>query len=48
MSMDTRHQALQQFFAEYEARFNRALEEPPEVDVEATAGAFTDCFIGAA
>lgn len=38
-------QKLEEFFAEYEARFNRALGG--SVDVEAIAGAFTDCFIEA-
>ena len=34
------------FFAQYEARVNRALREEP-VDVEATAAAFTSCFLAA-
>lgn len=38
---------LEKFFADYEARVNRALGDIPEVDVEATAGAFADCFIEA-
>ena len=38
---------LQTFFAEYAARFNRALGETPELDVEATAAAFADCFVAA-
>ena len=45
--MDNLNQLLQHFFAEYAARFNRALQDPPEEDVEATAGAFADCFIEA-
>lgn len=40
-------QKLKKFFADYEARTNRALVDPPEVDVEATAGAFADCFVEA-
>ena len=40
-------QKLEKFFAEYEVRMNKALAEKPEVDVEATAGSFTDCFIEA-
>lgn len=43
-SLDTK---LTQFFGNYEARTNRALADPPEVDVEATAGAFAECFIEA-
>lgn len=42
-----RHEDLEQFFTEYEARMNRALEDPPEVDVEATAAAFAHCFVEA-
>ncbi len=38
---------LKQFFAEYEARFNKALSESPEIDVGGMAGAFADCFIEA-
>lgn len=38
---------LTRFFGDYEARTNRALADPPEVDVEATAAAFADCFIEA-
>jgi hypothetical protein len=38
---------LKQFFAEYEARFNKAISEPPEIDVQGTAAAFSDCFIEA-
>jgi hypothetical protein len=39
--------SLRKFFAEYEARMNKALGEPPEIDVEATAEAFADCFVEA-
>jgi hypothetical protein len=46
-TMDTLNCRLERFFAEYEARFNRALGENPEEDVEATAAAFADSFIGA-
>jgi hypothetical protein len=45
--MDDFTQLLQHFFAEYTARFNRALQEPAQEDVEATAGAFADCFVEA-
>ena len=38
---------LAEFFAEYEARTNRALADPPRLDVEATAKAFADSFVGA-
>ncbi len=38
---------LKQFFAEYEARFNKAMGESPEIDIEGMAGAFADCFIEA-
>jgi hypothetical protein len=43
--MDTVTQEIKAFFADYEARFNRALGDPPHFDVEGTAGAFSDCFI---
>ncbi len=39
------NQRLEKFFAGYEARTNRALDG--EADIEAIAGAFSDCFIGA-
>lgn len=39
------NQRLEKFFAEYEARTNRALDG--KVDVEAIVKAFSDCFIGA-
>jgi hypothetical protein len=45
--MDTYNRLLEQFFAEYEARFNRALGENAEDEIEATAAAFSDSFIGA-
>lgn len=38
---------LDAFFAQYEARMNRAVGDTPEVDVEASAGAFADCFVEA-
>lgn len=38
-------QQIERFFAEYEARANRALGGAP--DVEADSAAFTDCFIEA-
>ena len=38
---------LEAFFAAYAARFNAALADPPVEDVEATAGAFAACFVGA-
>jgi hypothetical protein len=38
---------LAEFFAEYEARTNRALADPARLDIEATAKAFADCFIAA-
>jgi hypothetical protein len=40
-------QKIERFFAEYEARTNRALAEPPVVDVEETASAFAGCFVAA-
>ncbi len=45
--MSSVQEKLAEFFADYEARTNRALADPPEVDTEATAAAFADCFIGA-
>jgi len=36
---------ISEFFALYEARVNKALEDTPEVDAKATAEAFSDCFI---
>jgi hypothetical protein len=38
---------MKTFFGDYENRFNQALNDPTDVDVEATAGAFTECFIEA-
>ena len=38
---------IREFFAQYEARVNRALGEMPEIDAKATAEAFSDCFIAA-
>lgn len=38
---------LKDFFAAYEARTNKALQDPPEVDAEATADAFAECFVEA-
>jgi len=38
---------IERFFEAYAAGFARALADPPEVDVEAAAGAFADCFIEA-
>ncbi|HWR25053.1 MAG TPA: hypothetical protein VN278_02355 [Methanosarcina sp.] len=43
--MDNINRRLEEFFREYEARFNRALAGT--VDAEATANAFADCFIEA-
>src|SRR5262245_18423540 len=41
------NERMAQFFQAYEARMNRALADPPHVDVEATARAFADCFVEA-
>ncbi len=38
---------IERFFEAYAAQFARALSDPPEVDVEATAGVFADCFVEA-
>jgi hypothetical protein len=38
---------IERFFEAYAAQFARALADPPEVDVEATAAAFADCFVEA-
>src|SRR5690606_33708561 len=46
-SMAINQQQVQQFFAEYEARTNRALGDPPQVDADAAVGAFAECFIEA-
>lgn len=45
--MTTHKVLLNKFFAEYAARVNRALAEPPELNIEETAAAFADCFIEA-
>ena len=45
--MEPFNRQLERFFAEYEARFNRALAENPEEDIEATAAAFAEYFIAA-
>lgn len=36
---------IERFFESYAAQFARALADPPEVDIEATASAFADCFV---
>ncbi len=38
---------IREFFAQYEARVNKALGEMPVIDAKATAEAFSDCFIAA-
>jgi len=38
---------MKTFFADYERRFNRALNDPSEIDVEATAEVFAECFVEA-
>jgi hypothetical protein len=38
---------ISEFFAQYEARVNRALGDAPEVDAKETAEAFSDSFIAA-
>jgi hypothetical protein len=45
--MDNTRQQIEAFFQEYADRLNRALSNPPEVDVDATADAFAECFIEA-
>lgn len=47
MDPDARLSMVKDFFAAYAANFNRALNDVPEIDVKATAGAFADCFIAA-
>ena len=36
---------IERLFESYAAQFARALADPPEVDIEATASAFADCFV---
>lgn len=43
--MDSTNQRLNEFFKEYEARFNRAMAG--NIDTEGTANAFASCFIEA-
>lgn len=43
--MDNVDKKLEEFFREYEARFNKSLTGT--IDVEATANSFADCFMGA-
>lgn len=45
--MVTMAQQIEKFFADYEMRFNKAFGDTPEVDVEGTTRAFTECFIEA-
>ena len=47
MDRDAVVKTMQDFFAAYEAGFNRALADSAEINVEATAGAFADCFTAA-
>ena len=42
-----RQKRINDFFSEYAAGFNNALADAPKADVEATAGAFADCFVEA-
>ena len=44
--MDVTRQ-IEVFFAEYAARFNRSLQDPPVVDVDGVLASFADCFIEA-
>lgn len=43
--MDSTNQKLNEFFSEYEARFNKAMAG--NIDTEGTANAFASCFIEA-
>jgi phenolic acid decarboxylase len=43
----TIEQRLTAFFADYEARTNRAFADPATIDAEASAGAYAACFIEA-
>lgn len=45
--MATIAERLERFFAEYETRTNRALADPADVDLDATAAAFAEQFIEA-
>jgi hypothetical protein len=45
--MDTRQQKIREFFSDYEARFNKALLNPPVIDVEGVADAFAPFFVEA-
>jgi hypothetical protein len=45
--MATTAERLERFFADYEARTNRALADPGDVDLDATAAAFAECFVAA-
>lgn len=44
--MDVTRQ-IETFFAEYAARFNHSLQDPPVVDVDGVLASFADCFIEA-
>ncbi len=39
--------AIVKFFRDYEARFNRSLEDPPQVDSEGMRESFADYFVAA-
>jgi hypothetical protein len=41
------HTTLNAFFAAYENRFNQALADPPQDDIDGTTAAFAECFIEA-
>jgi hypothetical protein len=43
--MDKMNKEFEEFFKEYEARFNKSLVGT--INVEETANSFVDCFIGA-
>lgn len=45
--MDRFQQQVEAFFRDYAERTNNGLKTPPEIDLEATAGAFAEHFIEA-
>ena len=45
--MINHEEKIKQFFAEYEGRFNRSLQEPPTVDVQGVVKSFAPYFVEA-
>ena len=45
--MEVLRQKIEKFFSDYETRFNKTLEDPPEIDIDGIVDFFASSFIGA-